>query len=40
MKVYVLSDYDEDGARNVMATLDKEKLPGMLIELGYGDRPE
>ena len=40
MKVYILSDYEEDGAEHVSATLDKEKLPEMLDKLGYGKRPE
>jgi len=37
MKVYILSDYHEEGAENVVATLDKEKLPEMLGGLVYGD---
>lgn len=28
--VYILSDYEEDGSRNVFATLDRAALPAML----------
>ena len=35
--VYLLSDYGEYGAENVVATLDRDSLPGLASRL-FGDR--
>ena len=37
MRIYLLYDYDEDGPDSMFATTDYEKLPALLVQLGYTD---